>query len=793
MAATTSPDITKTISVVSGPVSAIDGVVNEVSSAFDNIGKQIKNITSTNILSALDAGIVQSDLELPIQNVLHNYASYTYSISLGCLSADMMNYPGSSYMAGKFPPWICKSANADPNNRIPLEGGRKFDYYIDELKFTASTSFNSGTGNTNVNSMTFRIVEPYSMGGFLQAVQIAAANQAHPNWNGATYLLKIDFLGNKENGKMELVPEASRLITIVFTKWNMKATESGMIYEIEASGANCVAFNDTRTNFVSDVKISGTSVQEILQSGPNSLQQQINARYKDMVDKKQVVVQDEILILFPKNIATQGTIAISSGETENKSSATTNNTQINDSKLFETLNVSRSQSSGSLVQNDGTCNELGKATLGFDVTRGTGETFSSENQVWDDKQRIWSKANNCPKPGTVDFMFSMGSDIINAINQVLLKSSIAATALEPKQMTKEGMRPWWRIEPYVYHINTDANMKTTGKKPTLTVYRVIPYQVHASNLLPPNAPAPGLKQLKKQVAKEYNYIYTGKNIDVLRFEIELSQMAYTQFAADNFERSGAVKAQSKASVVENKDTSEVKVGQGGTAPTPGQQATQASFSQLVAKTDNKGGAKTAETVESRAAKLFHDTLTSGNDMNTITMDIIGDPYYISSSGSGNYTNTQTTLINVTKDGSMNYVNGEVHITINFRTPVDINQSTGLYDFSNTSLCQQFSGLFRVNNVHSEFKSGQFKQTIEASRIQGQDSKDEPNPEGLFSTEKIPLLNTGKKVMTDIGDALSGFAKDIGLTPDVLSKAESTIKDVAEKTDSVLSTINKGRL
>jgi hypothetical protein len=792
MAATTSSDITKTIPVVSGPVSAIDGVVNEVSSAFDNVGKQIKNITSTSILSALDAGIVQSDLELPIQNVLHNYASYTYSISLGCLSADMINYPGSSYMVGKFPPWICKSANADPNNRIPLAGGRKFDYYIDELKFTASTSFNSGTGNTNVNSMTFRIVEPYSMGGFLQAVQIAAANQSHPNWNGATYLLKIDFLGNKENGKMELVPDASRLITIVFSKWNMKATESGMIYEIEATGSNCVAFNDTRTNFISDVKISGTSVQEILQSGPNSLQQQLNARYKDMVDKKQVVVQDEILILFPKNIATQGTVALSSGETENKSSATTNNTQINDSKLFETLKVSRSQSSGSLIQNDGTCNELGKAALGFDVTRGTGETFSSENQVWDDKQRIWSKANNCPKPGTVDFMFSMGSDIINAINQVLLKSSIAATALDPKQMTKEGMRPWWRIEPYVYHINTDANMKTTGKKPTLTVYRVIPYQVHASNLLPPNAPAPGLKQLKKQVAKEYNYIYTGKNIDVLRFEIELSQMAYTQFAADNFERSGAVKAQSKASVVENKDVSEVKVGQGGSIPTPGQQATQASHTQLVATTDNKGGAKTAETVESRAAKLFHDTLTSGNDMNTITMDIIGDPYYISSSGSGNYTNTQTTLINVTKDGSMNYVNGEVHITINFRTPIDINQSTGLYDFSNTSLCQQFSGLFRVNNVHSEFKSGQFKQTIEASRIQGQDSKDEPNPAGLFSTEKIPLLNTGMQVMADIGDALSGFAKDVGLTPDVLGKVASTIKDVAEKTDSVLSDMNKGR-
>ena len=31
----------------------------------------------------------------------------------------------------------------------------------------------------------------------------------------------------------------------------------------------------------------------------------------------------------------------------------------------------------------------------------------------------------------------------------------------------------------------------------------------------------GITELKKEIVKEYNYIYTGKNIDVLSFNFEL--------------------------------------------------------------------------------------------------------------------------------------------------------------------------------------------------------------------------------------------------------------------------------
>ena len=66
----------------------------------------------------------------------------------------------------------------------------------------------------------------------------------------------------------------------------------------------------------------------------------------------------------------------------------------------------------------------------------------------------------------------------------------------------------------------------------------------------------------------------------------------------------------------------------------------------------------------------------------------------------------------------------------------------MYNLKNSELCQQFSGLFKLTNLKSEFKHGEFKQTIQAYRIQGQDSKDNPTESSILSTTKNTVVNTG---------------------------------------------------
>jgi hypothetical protein len=160
------------------------------------------------------------------------------------------------------------------------------------------------------------------------------------------------------------------------------------------------------------------------------------------------------------------------------------------------------------------------------------------------------------------------------------------------------------------------------------------------------------------------------------------------------------------------------------------------FVKTLTSTDKKGGGG-VETQTTRGARLFYDALTSGVDMIELTMDIIGDPYYIAQSGMGNYT-SQALSHNLNSDGTVNYQNGEVDIRVNFRTPLDINQTTGLYNFGGTSASApiiKYSGLYQLFTVKSKFNDGIFTQTLDGIRRSGQELTKEATPEQTFSTAK----------------------------------------------------------
>jgi hypothetical protein len=124
-------------------------------------------------------------------------------------------------------------------------------------------------------------------------------------------------------------------------------------------------------------------------------------------------------------------------------------------------------------------------------------------------------------------------------------------------------------------------------------------------------------------------------------------------------------------------------------------------------------------------------------MMDLEIEIIGDPYFIVQSGQGNYTASATQYTNLNDDGSVNYQNGEVDIIINFRTPIDINQASGLYNFGGgtTALMTQWSGLYSVTDVTSTFRDGQFKQTLKGFRRPLQELLEEAGAADTYGTEK----------------------------------------------------------
>ena len=89
--------------------------------------------------------------------------------------------------------------------------------------------------------------------------------------------------------------------------------------------------------------------------------------------------------------------------------------------------------------------------------------------------------------------------------------------------------------------------------------------------------------------------------------------------------------------------------------------------QIVEKntTSNQGGGH-HEDEHTVAARNFNDVyLSSGVDLINVTLTIMGDPYFIMDSGTGNYQAEPGEYINISKDGTMYIHNGEVDISINF--------------------------------------------------------------------------------------------------------------------------------
>jgi hypothetical protein len=722
---------TQTISSVGKAVNTFvtTGPIGGLSSAFSGISGALSGIG--NLLKGLAAG-----QQLPLKNPLFSYASYTYVLGIGILTEEDLNYPDKTYRAGKRIPLICKDANADPSNRVNTVYG-KFDFFINNVDLNSVIGWEQGCNNTNVMNFSFDIIEPYSMGLFMLALQQGAQSNGWDNWRECPFVLTIDFRGNTETGQIKSIPNTSRQIPFSFVDLQMTASEKGSVYKCTAMPWNQLALTDDVANTKSDSSAVGSTVQEILQSGENSLQKVLNARMKEMEAQGIVKKADEYLILFPQDTASSADGSQSDDNTEDTSSATETVTDSpNAASLFSTLGVARSKTNQTLVQDPGNCNVIGQASLGFDEKRKGDPSFGKDHDMYDPKSGVFNPGKLVVDGTSTEMRFSQDTSIPAAINQVILQSNFVNTTLDSSKITPDGFREWYRISHKVYTIGETQN--NTGLKPRLIVYQVVPYKAHASRLLPPGVKGPGFENLKEQAVKKYEYIYTGHNVDIIRFDIKFVNGFVYIMGADGLTKTQDKVTANQTGSQEQDKKENVKFMPDGKpiSQTPGIVPTILKWTNTLTGQDRRGGGG-QEGEAQRAAKLFNQALNNPFDMYNLEMEIIGDPYYIAQSGTGNYTSEQATS-NLNTDGSVNYESGEVDILVNFRTPIDINQSTGMYNFGGTSKSApvtQFSGLYCVQTIRSKFADGKFTQVLTGFRRPTQEYEEEPTPNDLPSTTR----------------------------------------------------------
>ena len=665
------------------------------------------------------------------ENVLNRYRNVTYNVTLAALTPDNLKNP-SSYRSKKLKYVVASSKgkgsgaiSADVNSRkIDIteereirEGGKllgketvvigakedfgareivqefnkvspgKFDLFIDGLEVETLLTPNKQTGPAIATKVKFEIFEPMSANGFIEALHVSALAAGWTGYLNACYVIRLDFIGYPDDSKDPVaeaeIINATRFFPIKLTGTEMEVTETGTRYRVSAVPYNESAFANPNVIYT-DMSFSGNTVKEVLES----LFEGINKSTKERAAKEKTAeaakIVDEYQIFFPAMPKAGDSLKLESADTEIAKASI--NDMLRSNVVYKFPPIEQVADSASAGGGRGSAN---------------------------DPRRL--DAGNIPKrydPLKNQIQFSKDSNIHEIIEAVIRDSAYFEKVLKDVEAAKKGDG---MIDYFQIMINTvPGPMDTTFNRQTFIYqYIVCPYKVHYSKLPGQQNSNFDASNMKNYVKRTYNYLYTGKNIDVLSFRLNFNNLFFQ--AANPKMANNDMSDTSRAAGASNDPV--VK------APTDGaKDAAKDQNDRPQTLPSEEAGATTGrgQPVQQnpyyQIAYAAHQAILESVNLLTGEIEILGDPYYLATGGMGNHLPALKDIA-ITQTGEANFNNGPVVVRINFRNPIDIDEETGLAKFSQTAV--PFSGVYQVLKCQSTLRDGIFKQKMNIMRYNGQ--------------------------------------------------------------------------
>ena len=795
-------DMANSINGVTGPTfGSLDLAQGGISQVLNS---KLPNFQGGSLVSGLMGGISQAFGgkigglgKQP--NILEPFSSYNYVFTLGCLTDFELNFPDLTYRYNDPMITVIKSGGGKPlvGSKTIYEINGKTEYFIDDVEIETLIAPNPKTRGTNAVNLSFKVQEPYSMGLFLQALQIAAISAGHKNYIKAPFVLSVDFRGHAGNRPIT-IPNARRIFPLKLTNVEFEVTEGGSQYAVQAIPFHEVALTDQTQSTRSDITFEGRTVAEMLQWGFNSLTTTMNEKELEQVKVENKSKANQYVIMFPtvKSSAEESATFAGTDETQSSDSATTAGNDSGAQTPLRQLTQEQQQrlyeSAQGVAENGMSMDEFKKILdkeLGIMVRRSDlGETIRNyadkEENINDiGNAKIVKTKNDKGKKGSVQYKNAESEDTKGKIDRCKVNcnpDSRAMTVSNGKKVEKiiedviklseygrnivdqepdeNGMLNWYRVETNVFNVTDNDNIDKTGLPPQIFVYRVVPYKVHHSNFRSPTESSKGIENLKIQASKEYNYIYTGENKDIINFDINFNAAFFSSIAGDYGQKTKDAKT-----VASGGTNNQNKVATTGTTSENGNTLSSSATLPEV-NTGNKmdsGGPMIHP--ESIVADSFNEALVNSPvDLLSVDLEIWGDPYYIADSGMGNYSAAAGPSTNINADGTMDYQSGEVDIEINFRTPVDYSGNYMTFPGGGSAPVGQFSGIYKVLFVANKFSAGQFTQTLQTLRRPKQESDTNQKPSA--DTGPVTTKDPKKQLETTETNPVTGNPEGGGGPP-----------------------------
>jgi hypothetical protein len=674
-------------------------------------------------------------------NVLHGYRSHTYNFTLSGLDKSVFYQANSPVTkktyeerskdlvvltsAGKGDSVIIPNVSSNDVAKSMItsfnqQSPGRFDMFIDNVELETLFAFDKASTVTLPKSFRFDVFEPYSINGFVEALQVTAIAAGYVNYAEASFLLKMSFNGYPDGDGLPNVKtnidKATRYFPIKIRGFQVDITEKGTRYQCVAYPYSDDALTDYDNRLQQSIQIQGSTISTVLENFMQSLTAQRKESEKQ-TRKKEPPDFDEYSIEFMASHA--GAVP------ELK-------------KFTNSEFVKIGQESQIFTYTDP---QADAGRNGYSGRPPDGFVMKDEANRTVDRYGVEIRPASAQKSENSAISFAANTNITDCITAVIVGSTWHRQLLAelPSRIDNFGMVDYFSIMP---EITNKEQINDLKNKPYQKIsYIIRPYKVHYTRV--PNYESQRINfskiDLKKLAYRKYDYIYTGQNLDVLNFKIHFDNMFYEAIARamGNTDIIGSKFSIEQSQTVvlksEGKSTEQLKIEQQSSIASPAKRP-------LIGSSLDPTGSQPqwSDPYYILSSAMYNSVINSYTGMVRGELEILGDPLFLVMGG-GNY-KTDSAGYGITADGDVDIYNGQVFIEINFRNPDDVGAfSQGASaKFNKVS----FSGVYMVTKVVSKFSGGVFKQRLSIVRMTQaeKDSNQTPNPGSLVNTSENTVNN-----------------------------------------------------
>lgn len=683
------------------------------------------------------ASAIPGSIKLPkptqlIPNPLHQFASWTYNWSLWWLDVTDYNNMqagtdvGSAvaYPLGNKSYVVAEDSGLYPDRRLPTQLG--LNYNIQTVDFLTVVGHNSTSKTSNMIDGSLTIVEPYGVTFIDSLVQASFINTPGYNYLEQPYMLQLDFKGYDDAGNP--IPDAATALyrkrfPIKFTGVKVNVTNKGAEYKISYYALGHKSYRPEHATTPKNITVVAGTVKEFLTNFAIILN---NYWQLEVYDGKRQFADTISFDIDP-----------------------TIGSDTNKIVYDKQLSLSKS--------NPNKATQIDMTTGSFNIPAGT--------QITDVINKVLIQSQYLIGQLGLDFQNQTAQQQQTSLTQILNTYKITS------QTTFAGADSSGTVSPGAFD-----NIRNTY--PTAFTYKIHQYPVYDT----PHPAAPLLTDSRPQTLKAYNYLYTGKNNDIIDFKINFDTTWYTAVMAygDQFAASQSSASTGVDTALANAGTillSPQLLAASGAIPGLGQIPTLSPLRYSPIFNDQRD-TMGMNIIDNPAAQTTSNVMRSlysrpTGDMVAVDLQIVGDPtlikqddwLYVPSPTSSTIYNSWDSFSQSAFSGQYGHIRmdtGTLIASLTINTPLDIDTDwtdQGLVFPQPGAYRSLFSGQYKILTIKNSFSAGKFEQTLKMVRLMNSDqttnSAPDTNANGRSNSDSVSNSQTNQNLINQNIQAPAG--------------------------------------